>query len=220
MQSLAVQPDGAVRSLRLLVPVLLALQALAQGTGQPAAAPSAESGSDRAWLWFGLVAIGVGGVVLTLRWLSQTGRIRISQFYWRRRALQAEQRADRAASVIRAGLIPHLAQTMRDRVFSALLSQRTTLIQTQESSTEQVGELEQRLAVAQSQFEGRIEAYERQLDELRTRPVEAPNPAPAKPPVRRRAVRRVLQPPKPAPVAVPPLRLSEVMARKGGRNGK
>ncbi|HVR37150.1 MAG TPA: hypothetical protein VMS21_15005 [Methylomirabilota bacterium] len=85
---------------------------------------------------------------------------------WQQRALVAEDQAQEAKALVRAGLLPQLAQLMRDKVFRALVSQRATLLETQQTGVAQLNEMEQRLRRVQSQFEERLKAYEERIAEL------------------------------------------------------
>jgi hypothetical protein len=78
----------------------------------------------------------------------------------------AEDQAQEAKALVRAGLLPQLAQLMRDKVFRALVSQRATLLETQQTGVAQLNEMEQRLRRVQSQFEERLKAYEQRIAEL------------------------------------------------------
>jgi endonuclease/exonuclease/phosphatase family metal-dependent hydrolase len=85
---------------------------------------------------------------------------------WQRRAVDAEHRAGRAVAVVRAGLMPHLARVLRDRLLWKLLTHRSQLLNTQQSSAKVMAEFEQRLALVQSQFQDRVQAYERRIADL------------------------------------------------------
>jgi hypothetical protein len=85
---------------------------------------------------------------------------------WQQRALSAESRAERATAVVRAGLTPHLARMMKDQLVWTLMAQRTHMVSTQDVSAEMVSELEQRLELIQSEFESRVETYEKRIAEL------------------------------------------------------
>jgi len=86
--------------------------------------------------------------------------------YWEQRALAAEQRANKAAAVVKDGLTPHLARLMKDQLVWTLLAQRNQMVSAQESGVSMVEELEQRLESIQTEFESRVESYERRIVEL------------------------------------------------------
>ena len=79
---------------------------------------------------------------------------------------QIDQRAERASAVVRAGLTPHLARMMKDQLVWTLMAQRTHMVSTQEAGTAMVAELEQRLEQIRTEFESRVETYEKRITEL------------------------------------------------------
>jgi ABC-type cobalamin transport system ATPase subunit len=62
--------------------------------------------------------------------------------------------------------MPHLARVLRDRLLWKLLTHRSQLLNTQQSSAKVMAEFEQRLALVQSQFQDRVQAYERRIADL------------------------------------------------------
>ena len=86
--------------------------------------------------------------------------------FWRHRAMVAESRAERATAVVRAGLTPHLARMMKDQLVWTLMAQRNRMTSTQDTGAVMVAELEQRLEQIQSEFESRVETYEKRITEL------------------------------------------------------
>jgi hypothetical protein len=85
---------------------------------------------------------------------------------WKERALAAEKRAQNANAVVKSGLIPHLANLMRNKLVGMLVSQREYLLETQQHATFQVALLEERLAKIQEQLNHRLSSYERRILEL------------------------------------------------------
>jgi endonuclease/exonuclease/phosphatase family metal-dependent hydrolase len=85
---------------------------------------------------------------------------------WQKRALAAEHRAHRAVETMRGGLMPHLARVMREGVLRRLLTQRAQMVRRHDAGARAVAELEQRLAVIQSQFQSRVQTYEQRIAEL------------------------------------------------------
>jgi len=83
-----------------------------------------------------------------------------------KRAASAEQRARVATDLVRKGLVPQLAQLMKDRLFHGVASQRAQLLLTQQAGANRVAELERRLAKITSQMQNRFGAYERRIAEL------------------------------------------------------
>ena len=68
--------------------------------------------------------------------------------------------------MVKAGLLPHLAQLLRDKLFWKLIRQRSRLLQTQYSGEQLIAEFEERLAGVQSQFQTCMKSYERRIEEL------------------------------------------------------
>jgi predicted ATP-binding protein involved in virulence len=97
---------------------------------------------------------------------SQTESMNSDAVYWEQRALAAEQRADKVTAVVKGGLTPHLARLMKDQLVWTLLAQRNNMVSAQESGVSMVEELEQRLEGIQTEFESRVELYERRISEL------------------------------------------------------
>jgi hypothetical protein len=85
---------------------------------------------------------------------------------WQERALQAERRADQAATVVRAGLLPHLAGWLKSKLVRGLLWQRRQLLDVQRQAAQDVEELERRLARVQAPLAERLHAYEKRITEL------------------------------------------------------
>ena len=85
---------------------------------------------------------------------------------WKQRALSAEKRAEQASAVVRAGLLPHLAQWLKHKLVSKLMADRTHLLSTQEKAALELAQLEQRLARVQAPLEQRLRAYEERIAEL------------------------------------------------------
>lgn len=83
---------------------------------------------------------------------------------WRQRALLAEQRADRAMTIVRKGLVPQLARALSHDLIRKLVSQRTELL---DSHQQAAGEMEQ-LAARLEKLEGSRpqEFYEARIAEL------------------------------------------------------
>lgn len=74
--------------------------------------------------------------------------------------------ADNNTAIVRASLVPHLAKMMMNRLVQALLFQRSHLMQTQETATTRVTDMEGRLFKVQTQFEKRIRTYETRIKQL------------------------------------------------------
>ncbi len=85
---------------------------------------------------------------------------------WQQRALAAEHQAAKAQTVIRQGLIAHLARWMSDTLVQKLLLQRSHLIETQQQAATDVDRLGQRLETIHSRMQGRLSVYEQRITEL------------------------------------------------------
>lgn len=84
----------------------------------------------------------------------------------RERVPVAEPRSEAAAALMRAGLLPHLARLMMDRLVQTLLLQRRNLMETQQNGILRVADLETRLEALQGKVERRLQTYERQISDL------------------------------------------------------
>ena len=85
---------------------------------------------------------------------------------WKERALIAERQAAQSSAVIRAGLLPHLAQWFKHKLVRGLLTQRSRLIHTQENAELELVELEARLAKLHAPMEQRLSCYRERIAEL------------------------------------------------------
>lgn len=85
---------------------------------------------------------------------------------WKVRALAAEARADKAAALLKARLMPQLARRMMGELMQRLLHQRTDLMTSQQRAEQEVAELERRLEKLHAPLEERLKAYEQRIAEL------------------------------------------------------
>jgi hypothetical protein len=85
---------------------------------------------------------------------------------WQMRALEAEERARHAQEALRAQAAPNLLRMMRDKVLTMLGAQRAQLIESHETGTRHVLQLEQRLEQLHSQFQDNLRARDRRIAEL------------------------------------------------------
>jgi hypothetical protein len=85
---------------------------------------------------------------------------------WRRRAIAAEQRADRASAVLKAGLLPQLTQWLKHKLVRRLVSDRADLLETQHAATLKALAVDERLSRIEQQIQRQTLAYERRIDEL------------------------------------------------------
>jgi hypothetical protein len=84
----------------------------------------------------------------------------------RQRALAAEERADRAAAVIRHGLIPHLGYWLKQRLVQKLVADRARMLETQRAATLVATAVEKRLARIELQVRRQNDAYQEQIEAL------------------------------------------------------
>jgi hypothetical protein len=85
---------------------------------------------------------------------------------WRDRALFAEQRAAQTSEVLRAGLLPHLAQWLKQKLVRGLMADRAHLMKIQYAAELELAELDQRLAKLHAPLEERLKVYEQRIVEL------------------------------------------------------
>jgi len=85
---------------------------------------------------------------------------------WQQRALAAEQRAEWAHAVIRAGVLPHLAEWLKQQFIQGLVSQRSQMLEAQKSAAAELAELERRLDELHAPLQERLRAYEKRIAEL------------------------------------------------------
>jgi hypothetical protein len=84
----------------------------------------------------------------------------------RQRAMAAEQRAERATAVIRAGLIPQLSQWLKQKLVRKLIADRAQLLGTQQAATLKALGVEERLARIEQQIQRQNSAYQERIDAL------------------------------------------------------
>jgi hypothetical protein len=85
---------------------------------------------------------------------------------WRERALAAEERAGKAAALLRASLRPHLARWMMNELVQRLLSQRSQVLTGQQKAEREVAELAARLEKVHAPLADRLRAYEQRIAQL------------------------------------------------------
>ena len=85
---------------------------------------------------------------------------------WQERLTVAEHRAESATTLVRAGLLPHLARLMMDKLVQALVRQRGQLLETQQVGTDRMLDLEQRVVRVQEQWQLRLAESEKCITEL------------------------------------------------------
>ena len=144
---------------------------------------AAASARMNRWLLAGLLA--VGGLLVVVGWRSwrirrvglgtlESGEMSVlpatagplDEEAWRQRALLAEARADKATSLLRSSLLPHLARWMSNEVVQRLLLQRSEILTSQQKAEREVADLASRLDQLHAPLEDRLRAYEKRIAEL------------------------------------------------------
>ena len=85
---------------------------------------------------------------------------------WQQRARAAEQRAERAHAAIRAGVLPHFADWLKQKFVRGLVSERSQMLDAQKSAAGELAELERRLDELHTPLQERLHAYEKRIAEL------------------------------------------------------
>ena len=85
---------------------------------------------------------------------------------WRKRAFDAERRADQAQAAARASLAPHLALVLRETVVQELATQRRELLKAQEEATLEIAAMIRRFDSVQAPLQERLRSYEARIQEL------------------------------------------------------
>jgi hypothetical protein len=85
---------------------------------------------------------------------------------WKVRALFAEQRAAQTSEVLRAGLLPQMAQWLKQKLVRGLMADRTHLMRIQYAAELELAELDQRLARLHAPLEERLKIYQERIAEL------------------------------------------------------
>jgi hypothetical protein len=143
--------------------------------------------SQRMNRWLLGMLIGVGTLCLWVAWRAWRGLPRgsrhgadpeisslavmsesIDETAWRRRALLAEARAEKASSLLRSSLLPHLARWMSNELVQRLLLQRSEILSSQQKAEKDVADLVERLDHLQAPLEDRLRAYQERIAELET----------------------------------------------------
>ncbi len=85
---------------------------------------------------------------------------------WRRRALAAEERAERTAAAVRQGLMPQMRRWLKQKLVRKLISDRTELLETQHAAALKAMAVDERLSRIELQIQQQNAAYERRIEEL------------------------------------------------------
>jgi hypothetical protein len=84
----------------------------------------------------------------------------------RKRAFDAERRAEQAQAAARASLAPHLAQVLKETVVQELATQRRELLKVQEEAAMEIAAMIRRLDSVQTPMRERLHSYETRIQEL------------------------------------------------------
>jgi hypothetical protein len=90
----------------------------------------------------------------------------VSDAEWRRRALEAETRAEQAQAALRASLAPQLAESLKEAVVQGLAAQRSELLKAQQGAALEISELVHRLDELKAPIQERLHSYESRIHEL------------------------------------------------------
>jgi exonuclease III len=85
---------------------------------------------------------------------------------WQQRALAAEQQAQRANDLIRAGLITCMREWLKQKLFRKLINDRTALLETQQVATFKALAVDERLSRIELQLQQQNQAYEQRIERL------------------------------------------------------
>jgi hypothetical protein len=94
------------------------------------------------------------------------GRTRDDSSDWKQRALEAEQRAERAQAALKAGLLPQLSRWLKQTFVRKLVSDRAELLETQHAATLKALAVDERLSRLEVQIQRQNLGYEQRIDEL------------------------------------------------------
>jgi hypothetical protein len=98
--------------------------------------------------------------------LDTTGDTQTHAELLQQRAVAAEQRAERANAVLRAGLLPQLNHWLKQTLARKLISDRAQLLQTQQAAALKAIAVEQRLSRIEQQLQHQNHSYEKRIEEL------------------------------------------------------
>jgi hypothetical protein len=85
---------------------------------------------------------------------------------WRRRALAAEERADKHAEAMRRGLMPQMRRWLKEKLTRKLIADRSELLETQQTAALKAMAVDERLSKIESQIQQQNAVYQRRIEEL------------------------------------------------------
>jgi len=80
--------------------------------------------------------------------------------------LAAEQRVERADTILRDGMLPYLRQWLRQKIFRKLIADRAALLETQQAATLKANAVDERLSRIEQQLQKQNRTYERRIELL------------------------------------------------------
>jgi hypothetical protein len=83
-----------------------------------------------------------------------------------RRALAAEERAERATAALRTGLIHHMSRWLKQKLVRKLMVDRGQLLEAQHAATEKARTVEERLARVELQIQQQNLGYQQRIEDL------------------------------------------------------
>jgi len=83
-----------------------------------------------------------------------------------RRALAAEERAERATAALRTGLIHHMSRWLKQKLVRKLVADRGQLLEGQRAATEKARTVEERLARVEHQMQRQNAGYQQRIEDL------------------------------------------------------
>jgi endonuclease/exonuclease/phosphatase family metal-dependent hydrolase len=92
---------------------------------------------------------------------------------WKRRAEQAERRAEQATDAVRRGVIGQLSRWLQGGAAKKLVSERAQLLEAQRVAALKIQGVDERLTRVEQQIQQRTREYERRIGELEKELVEA-----------------------------------------------
>lgn len=95
-----------------------------------------------------------------------TGTASATDIAWQQRARVAERRAAQAQAALRAGALAQLGLWLKQSFAQRLLSERSQMLDVQQSAAAELAELEQRLDELHAPLQERLRAYEKRVAEL------------------------------------------------------
>jgi hypothetical protein len=142
-----------------------------------------HSGSQLPWGW--LAPLGGAGALVVIAFIlyfrsrrrtrmsppalakhTELALVDAEDGLWQQRALAAEQRAETLSAIVKAGLIPNLAQWLSQHFVRSMAAERASMLDAQLLAEQEVAQLEERLTALHAPLAERLHAYEQRIAEL------------------------------------------------------